>query len=62
MTMAMKLTTENVNHLEAQMLDELGYWEFESKDAEKLLVYIAGMHDMANAVRKAIRELGGADE
>lgn len=57
--MAMKLTTENVNHLEAEILDDLGFWEHESKDAEKLLVYIAGVHDMANAVRKAIRELGG---
>lgn len=57
--MAMKLTTENVNFLETQMLEELSYWEEEGKGAEKLLAYIAGMHDMANAVRKAIRELGG---
>lgn len=57
--MAMKLTTENVNILEAQILDELSYWENENKDAEKTLVYIAGIHDMANAVRKAILELGG---
>ena len=57
--MAMKLTTENVTYLESQMLDELGFWEHESKDAEKLLAYIAGIHDMSNAVRKAIRELGG---
>ena len=57
--MAMKLTTENVNVLETKMLDEISYWENESKDAEKTLVYIAGIHDMANAVRKAIRELGG---
>ena len=57
--MAMKLTTENVNILERKMLDELAYWEHEGKDAEKALVYIAGIHDMANAVRTAIRELGG---
>lgn len=57
--MAMKLTTENVNCLESKMLDELSYWEPENKDAEKSLTYIAGIHDMANAVRKAIRELGG---
>lgn len=57
--MAMKLTTGNVNILEAKMLDELSYWENENKDAEKMLAYIAGIHDMANAVRKAIRELGG---
>jgi hypothetical protein len=57
--MAMKLTTENVNFLEAKILDEISYWENESKDAEKTLVYIAGIHDMANAVRRMIRELGG---
>lgn len=57
--MAMKLTTENVNHLEAKILDELDFWDFENKEAEKQLMYIAGIHDMANAVRKVIRELGG---
>ena len=57
--MAMKLAVENVNFLEAKILDDLSFWEHENKDAEKLLVYIAGIHDMANAVRKAIRELGG---
>lgn len=57
--MAMKLTTESVNILEAQMLDDIAYWEEQGIAAEKVLVYIAGIHDMANAVRKAIRELGG---
>lgn len=41
------------------MLDEFDYWGETDKDAEKTLTYIAGIHDMANAVRKAIRELGG---
>ena len=57
--MAMRLTTENVNTLDSQIVDEVSDWEDENKDAEKTLVYIAGIHDMANAVRKAIRELGG---
>lgn len=57
--MAMRLTTENVNILETRMLDEIAYWEDEGKSAEKVLTYIAGLHDMAEAVRKAIRELGG---
>lgn len=57
--MAMRLTTENVNILETRMLDEIAYWEDEGKSAEKVLAYIAGLHDMAEAVRKAIRELGG---
>lgn len=59
MTMAMKLTTENVNILETTMLNEIAYWEEHGECAEKMLVYIAGIHDMANAVRRAIRELGG---
>lgn len=57
--MAMKLTTENVNILENKMLDDLSYWEEQGEGAEKVLVYIVGIHDMANAVRKAIRDLGG---
>jgi hypothetical protein len=57
--MAMKLTTENVNIIESQMLDEVEYWMGDGKDAANTLTYIAGIHDMANAVRKAIRELGG---
>jgi hypothetical protein len=57
--MAMKLVTENVSIIENQILDELEYWTYEGKEAEKTCAYIAGVHDMANAVRKAIRELGG---
>jgi hypothetical protein len=57
--MAMKLEKENVRIILGKMLDECGYWELEGKDAEKLLCYISGMHDMANAVMKAIEELGG---
>ena len=57
--MAMKLTTENVNIIESQMLDEIEYWMGDGEDAANTLTYIAGIHDMANAIRKAIRELGG---
>ena len=57
--MAMRLTRENVNILETRMIGEIAYWEGDGKDAEKTLAYIAGLHDMAEAVRKAIRELGG---
>ena len=55
----MKLNTENVRIIINNMLLEMGYWEFEGKEAEKQLCYIAGMKDMANAVCKAIKELGG---
>lgn len=57
--MAMRFEKENVRIILGEMLDDCGYWEFEGKDAEKLLCYIAGMTDMANAVMKAIEELGG---
>ena len=57
--MAYKLTSENVNIILSHMLDGIGYWECEGKEAEKQLCYIAGMTDMANAVIKAIKELGG---
>lgn len=57
--MAFRLSGENVRMIEHEMLSELSYWGFEGKDAEKQLIYIAGIHDMANAVIKAIKELGG---
>lgn len=57
--MAMKLTAENVRIIEQQILDELEMWGREDKDAERMLHYIAGVHDMAGAVIRAIQELGG---
>lgn len=57
--MAIRLETGNIDILESKFLDEIDYWVQEGKEAEKSLAYIAGVHDMANAVRKAIRELGG---
>ena len=56
---AFRLTTENVRIILDKLLDDCGYWEFEGKDAEKLLCYIAGLKDMSNAVSKAIIEFGG---
>ena len=57
--MAEKLTVDMVSTIEANILDELEYFAHENKDAEKVLNYIAGIHDMANAVRKTIREQQG---
>ena len=57
--MAFRLSSENVRMIEHDILSELGYWENDGKDAEKTLTYIAGVHDMANAIIKAIKELGG---
>lgn len=57
--MAMRLESTNVHILENKILDELDFWGQECKEAEKTLCYIAGVHDMANAVIKAILELGG---
>lgn len=33
-----------------KLLEGSGWWEFEDKDAEKLLTYTAGALDMANAI------------
>ena len=57
--MEMRLETEAVRIIFSQFLDEMSYWECEGKDAEKQLCYIAGAKDMADAVIKAIKELGG---
>lgn len=57
--MATRLESENVRIILADMLNSNDYWASEGKDAEKSLCYIAGMCDMADAVIKAIKELGG---
>ena len=56
---ATKIGTENIRILLVQILNEMDYWCNEGKEAEKQLCYIAGATDMANAVIKAIKELGG---
>jgi len=60
--MEMRLEIENVRYLEHQILNGLEYWEPEDKTAEKMLTYISGVIDMADAVIKAIQELGGKTE
>lgn len=57
--MAMRLEKENVRIIFGNLLSDLECWEFEGKDAEKQLAYIAGLRDMANAVIDAIGALGG---
>ena len=57
--MAFKLTTENINIIENKMLDGIDLWEEEAERAKMITAYISGIHDMANAVREAIKELGG---
>ena len=59
LTLAYKIETENVRIILSKMLDDMCYWDCEGKEAEKQLCYIAGMTDMANAIIKAIKELGG---
>lgn len=41
-----------------KLMNDSGWWEFEEKDAEKLLTYTAGALDMANAL--IARYEGGA--
>lgn len=57
--MASNLESVNIHILESKLLDEIELWDREGKEGEKTLCYIAGVHDMANAVIKAILELGG---
>lgn len=57
--MAMRLTAENVRFIEGQILDEISPWEGSEGEETKLLFYISGVHEMAQAVIKAIEGLGG---
>ena len=43
-----------------KLLNDSYWWEFENKDAEKLLTYTAGAFDMANAIIR--RYEGGSEE
>lgn len=54
--MARELTAENVRIVMMDILSDMSYWEYEGKEAEKLLYYIAGARDMADAVIKRIKE------
>lgn len=57
--MAMKLEKENVRIIFMNLLDDMEHYGLEGKDAEYQSCYISGALDMANAVMKAIQELGG---
>ena len=57
--MAMKLVKENVRIILIDMLNNMEFYGLEGKDAEYQSCYISGALDMANAVIKAIEELGG---
>lgn len=57
--MAMKLEKENVRIILGQILDECELWDRTGNDASKMLCYVAGVRDMANAVMDAIDALGG---
>ena len=55
----MKLNTYNVDAIEKAMLDECEMYGRTAGGARDMLNYISGIHEMANAVRRAIDELGG---
>lgn len=57
--MAEKLTVADIDAVERRMLDSLEMYGIEGAEATKLLTYISGVHDMANAVRREISEMGG---
>ena len=54
----MNLSVEAVLNEEQAILDDLEMWGSEEKDAERKLHYICGVHDMANAVIRAIQKKG----
>lgn len=55
----MKLNEHNVDAIEKEMLDDCEMFRCTAEEARDMLNYICGIHDMANAVRRAIDELGG---
>ena len=57
--MAMRLEKENVRIILMNILNDMEHYGIEGKDAEHQSSYLAGVLDMANAVIKAIGELGG---
>lgn len=57
--MEMRLEKENVRIILMGILNDIDHYGLEGKDAERNASYTAGVLDMANAVIKAIEELGG---
>lgn len=57
--MAMKLGTENVRKILMDILNGSEFYGLEDKQAEHTASYTAGVLDMANAVIRAIEDLGG---
>jgi len=57
--MAMRLEKENVRIVFIELLNNMEFYGCEGKEAEHHESYIAGALDMANAVIKAIEDLGG---
>jgi hypothetical protein len=57
--MAMRLDKENVRIVFMDIVSDVPLYGSEDKEAEHNASYIAGALDMANAVIRAIEELGG---
>ena len=53
----MKFTEDNVLRVEHTLISNQIIWECPKDDCEKLLMYIAGVNDMANEVIEAMREI-----
>lgn len=51
----MKFTEDNVLRVEHTLISNQLIWECPKEDCEKLLMYIAGVNDMANEVIEAMR-------
>lgn len=60
----MKISKENIDAIEAKMVGEITstFWDFVTDVDKKYwlanMMYLNGVHDMAEEVRKAVKELG----
>lgn len=47
-----------IDNIAMGLLREVEYWGMTEKDAEKCMTYIAGVIDLADAIKRKIREQG----
>ena len=50
------ISVEDINNIENDILDESELWEEDEKTAMLKCAYICGVHDMANEIRRRIKE------
>ena len=53
----MKFTEDNVLRVEHKLIQDQLIWDCHKDDREALLMYIAGVNDMAQSIIEAMREI-----